>query len=130
MGAKQKVWVGFAAVYWPNAAGRLPARQVLRVDPVGRVGLRPSMITLDQCLGQLVTLVEVNEERPLPIARGYIDAYVPLVRTDRLKGARKLSELKGQFSRRTDGSPLRDDIVDLLDARILRLSDASDDLGV
>ncbi len=39
-----------------------------------------------------------------------------------------LSELKGQLSRRTGPSPLRDDILDLLEARILRMSDPDDEL--
>jgi hypothetical protein len=87
------------------------------------------VITSDQCLSQLVTLIESDEARALPLATGYIDAFVPLVRHDRLKGARMLSGLRGQFSRRTDPSPLRNDIMDLLDARILRLSDSEDDLN-
>jgi hypothetical protein len=57
-----------------------------------------------------------------------MDAFVPLVRADRIKGARMLSDLKGQLSRRTEPSPLRNDVLDLVDARILRLSDPEDDL--
>ena len=86
------------------------------------------MITSEQCLQHVVTLVEADEARALPLATGYIDAFVPLVRADRVKGARMLSGLRGQLSRRTEPSPLRNDIMDLLDARILRLSDNEDDL--
>jgi hypothetical protein len=57
-----------------------------------------------------------------------MDAFVPLVRADRIKGTRMLSDLKGQLSRRTEPSPLRNDVLDLIDARILRLSDPEDDL--
>ena len=85
------------------------------------------MITSDQCLQHLVTLVESDEARALPLATGYIDAFVPLVRADRVKGARMLSGLRGQLSRRIEPSPLRNDIMDLLDARIPRFSDNEDD---
>jgi hypothetical protein len=86
------------------------------------------MISLDQCLTNLVALIASDEDRPLSLAKGYMDAFVPLVRADRIKGARMLSDLKGQLSRRTEPSPLRNDVLDLVDARILRLSDPEDDL--
>jgi hypothetical protein len=75
----------------------------------------------------VVTLVEADEARALPLATGYIDAFVPMVCADRVKGARMLSGLRGQLSRRTEPSPLRNDIMDLLDARIPRFSDNEDD---
>lgn len=87
------------------------------------------MISLDLCLTNLLAVLSSDEERPLSVAKGYIDAFVPLVRADRVKGARMLSDLRGQLSRRTEPSPLRTDVLDLLDARIVRLSDAEDDLG-
>lgn len=87
------------------------------------------MISLDQCLTNLVALIGSDEDRPLSIAKGYMDAFVPLMRADRAKGARMLSDLRGQLSRRTEPSPLRADVLDLLDARIVRMSDSTDDLG-
>jgi hypothetical protein len=87
------------------------------------------MITLDQCLTNLIALMASDEDRPLPLAKGYIDAFVPLVRADRAKGARMLSDLRGQLSRRTGPSPLRNDVLDLIEARIVRLSDSEDDLS-
>jgi hypothetical protein len=87
------------------------------------------MITPEQCLTHLVALIASDEERPLSVAKGYLDAFVPLVRVDRVKGARMLSELKGRFTRGTQPSPIRNDVLDLLDNRIMRLSDPLDELG-
>ena len=87
------------------------------------------MITSDQCFTHLVALTASDEERPLSLAKGYLDAFVPLVQGDRAKGARMLTDLKGRFTRGTQPSPLRTDLLDLLEARIVRLSDPLDDLG-
>jgi hypothetical protein len=87
------------------------------------------MISSDQCLTCLVALTGSDEERTLSLASGYLDAFVPLVAADRAKGARLLIELKGRFTRRTEPSPLRTDLLELLEARIVRLSDPLDELG-
>jgi hypothetical protein len=63
------------------------------------------------------------------LAKGYLDAFVPLVQANRMKGARMLTDLKGRFTRGTHASPLRDDVLDLVEARIVRLSDPTDELG-
>jgi hypothetical protein len=86
------------------------------------------MITSDQCLTSLVVLVASDEERPLSLAKGYLDAFVPLAQADRANGARMLSDLKGRLTRRTDASALRNDVLDLLESRIVRLSDPLDEL--
>jgi hypothetical protein len=86
------------------------------------------MITSDQCLQHLVALVASNDERPLSLAKGYLDAFVPLVHADRANGARMLSELKGRLTRQTAPSPLRTDVLDLVEARIVRMSDPLDEL--
>ena len=39
-----------------------------------------------------------------------------------------LSDLKGRLTRRTDASALRNDVLDLLESRIVRLSDPLDEL--
>jgi hypothetical protein len=52
------------------------------------------VITSEQCLQHVVTLVEADEARALPLATGYIDAFVPMVCADRVKGARMLSGLR------------------------------------
>ena len=88
------------------------------------------MISLDQCLTNLVALTASNEDRPMSLAKSYMDAFVPLVLADRTNGARQLSDLRGQFSRRTEPSPLRNDVLDLLDSRIARLSDPDEELGL
>ena len=86
------------------------------------------MITLDQCLTQLLGLADTDSEKALSLAVGYIEVFVPLVRADRIKGARLLTELRGNFSRRAHPSPLTSDILDFLDARIVRLLDSADEL--
>jgi hypothetical protein len=86
------------------------------------------MISLNQCLTSLVEFIASGEDQPMSLAKGYVDAFVPLIRADRAEGARRLSDLKGQLSRRTEPSALRDDVLELIEARIFRLSDAEDDL--
>ena len=86
------------------------------------------MITTEQCLSQLVGLTEQENDEAFALAKGYIDVFVPMVRADRVKGERLLTDLKGQFLRRASPSPLRSEIIDFLDARAARLSDSEDDL--
>jgi hypothetical protein len=63
--------------------------------------------TVDDNVGSvptsLVALIASDDERPLSLAEGYLDAFVPLVHAVRAKGARMLTDLKGWLTRGTNG---------------------------